>query len=710
MVRIKVPAGFLTPDQLREIADIGDQFSNGVAHITTRQDIQYHWIKLEDVPIIIQRINEAGLTTKDACGNTLRNITASYLSGVCPYEIFEVQKVALKITELLIGRYEDLPRKFKIAFACCKKHSFLIPFNDLGFIPAVRDGKPGFEVYIGGGLGDRPKYAHKYTDFLPIEDLTILISAVMDLFDRYGDRKNKRHNRLKFLIEKLGFDKFLELLTESIERLRSIEESFSCEISVNIIGDTDLSLPSTTDHQFGYWLKSNVIPQKQKGLYTALIKLSLGNITTGKIRSLADIAEKYTLNIKATYDQNLALLNIPEEELESIYTELRLSALDSIGASSYLDITSCPGSETCSLGITAARELSRAIYDILPKDKDSFNRLKDITIKVSGCPNSCAHHHVASIGFHGIAMKVEDTLIPAYVLHLAGSGNAENSKIGHTVLKIPAKNVPDVVKHLIDLYLKQSNGRSFEDFVEDYGIDKIKEELSIYQEFKTGIEYNKDWGSDKEFSLEDIGTGECAGIIADKVETALKEGERLIKQAESHINRGFKDDALPHLEKAIQIIASGLLIPFGVKAEGSDALDRFIEHIIGRKLLDERYTAVLTGEIKDVEEFLKISKNFYKDAKKTYLKLRRDTEKKKEEKKEETARKEFLDLRGVECPFNYVKAKMKLKEMETGSILVLTIDGEESIRSVPQSIRDDGHEIIDIQEENGCYTVVVRKR
>ncbi|ACO04466.1 MAG TPA: hypothetical protein DEP48_06910 [Persephonella sp.] len=710
MVRIKIPAGVLTPDQIREIADIGDQFSNGVAHVTTRQDIQYHWIKLDDVPVIIQRINEAGLTTKDACGNTLRNITASYLSGVCPYEPFEVERIALKITELLIGRYEDLPRKFKIAFACCRKHSFLIPFNDLGFIPVVKDGKAGFEVYIGGGLGDRPKYAHKYTDFLPIEDLTIIISAVMDLFDRYGDRKNKRHNRLKFLIEKLGFERFLELLQDSIERARSVEESFSCDITINGTKTVERKLPYSEEPQFNFWLESNILPQRQEGLYTALVKLSLGNITTGKLRSLADIAEEYSLTVKATHDQNVALLNIPEEDLESVYTQLKLSALDAVGASSYLDITSCPGSETCSLGITAARELSRAIYDILPKDRETFEKIKDITIKVSGCPNSCAHHHVASIGFHGIAMKIGETLIPAYVLHLGGSGDIDGAKIGHTVLKIPAKNVPDVVKHLIDLYLNYGEGRPFERFVEEYGIDRIKEELSVYQELKEGIEYNKDWGSDKEFSLEDLGTGECAGIIADKVETALKEGERLIKQAESHISKGFKDDAYPHIEKAVQIIASGLLIPFGVKAEGKDAIDRFIEHIIGRKLIDERYISLLTGEIKDIDKLLEESKKFYQDAKRTYLKLRRDTEKKKEEKKEETARKEFLDLRGVECPFNYVKAKMKLKEMDTGSILVLTIDGEESIRSVPQSIRDDGHEIIDIQEENGYYTVVVRKR
>ncbi|WP_457623623.1 sulfurtransferase TusA family protein [Persephonella sp.] len=712
MVRIKIPAGVLTPDQIREIANIGDQFSNGVAHITTRQDIQYHWIKLEDVPEIIKRINEIGLTTKDACGNTLRNITASYLSGVCPNEPFDVQKVAVKITENFLGKFEDLPRKFKIGFACCKEHSFLIPFNDIGLIPKINNGTPGFEVYIGGGLGDRPKYAHRYSDFLPLNELNLLLTAVMDLFNKHGDRKNKRHNRLKFLIEKIGFETFLKLLSEHIEKLKGIEEEFNCEITIREPEKINYKVPKTEDEGFNFWAESNLIPQRQENTYTAVIKLNLGNITTGKLRSIADISEKYSLTIKATHDQNIALLNIPEDILDTVYTELKLNSLDTPGSSSYLDITACPGSETCSLGITAARELSRAIYEKLPKDPETFRKLKHITIKVSGCPNSCAHHHVSSIGFHGIAMKIDDTLIPAYVLHLAGSGDVENPKIGHTILKIPAKNVPDVVEYLINLYLREGDGQRFEEFIEDYGIENLKKELEVFQKFSEGIEYNKDWGSDKEFSLEDLGTGECAGIIADKVETALKEGERLLKQAETHIQRGFKEDAEPHIKKAIEVIASGLLIPFGVKAEGKDAIDRFIEHIIGRKLMDEKYIYLITEDHLDVENYLKQSLEFYNDAKKTYLKLRRDTEqKKKEDKKEETARKEFLDLRGVECPFNYVKAKMKLKEMDTGSILIITIDGEESIRSVPQSIRDDGHEVIDIQEEgDNVYTVVVRKR
>ncbi|WP_456393303.1 sulfurtransferase TusA family protein [Persephonella sp.] len=714
MVRVKVPSGLLTPQQIKRIAIIGEKYSNGVAHFTTRQDIQFHWVKLEDIPEVIREINETGLTTRDACGNTLRNITASYLSGVCPYEVIEVQRIALKVTETLIGRYDNLPRKFKIGFSCCDKHSYLIPFNDLGFIPVLKDGRPGFSVYIGGGLGDRPKYAFRYTDFLPFEELILLIESVLKLFNDFGDRKNRRHNRLKFLIEKLGRERFLSILDEYLQKERENFTPFECDAPVELPSEKPEILPSAGNEAYRLWLETNVIPQKQEGLFTALIKLHLGNITTGKLKKIGEIAHEYMLSIKATQDQNIALLNIPEEILYTLYRELDSTGLASAGASTYLDITACPGSETCSLGITGSRDLARAIYERLPSDPESVRRFKNITIKVSGCPNGCAHHHVASIGLHGIAMKIDDTLIPAYVLHLGGNGNLPRQRIGITGIKIPAKNVPDAVLFLLEYYRDNAlENEDFNSFVDRISPEKIFQVLEPFKQlYKDDTQYSVDWGSDKQFSLEDLGTGECAGIIADRVEESLKEGERLLQQAKTHIRNGIPEDAQVHIDSALDIICSGLLIPFGVKAEGTQAREKFIEQIIGRKMVDESFIPLLTEKISDPSYRLEIGERFYTACKKAYLRLRKKTEEKKEKpQEEEKARKEFLDLRGVECPFNYVKAKYKLREMDTGSILVITIDGEESIRSVPQSLRDDGHEIINIQEEeDGVYTVIVRKR
>jgi len=714
MVRIKVPAGVLTAEQLKKISVLADKYSNGVVHFTTRQDAQLHWVDIKNVPQLIEEINAIGLTTKDACGNTLRNITATFLSGVCPYEPFEVQRVAQKLTELYLGKFENLPRKFKISFSCCEHHSYLIPFNDIGLIPRLREGKPGFSVFIGGGLGDRPKQAVKFTEFLPLEHLTPFVSSILQLFDEMGDRENRRHNRLKFLIQKTGKEKFLRILEDRFRQNLERIGLFECDVPVEQPLPAENPVPDSDKPQYSLWLKTNVIPQKQKGMFTVLVKLPLGNIPSGKLRKLSDIAQEFMLPIKATYDQNIALLNVHIETLYSLYKALEETKLADFGASTYLDITACPGSETCSLGITSSRDLARVIMEKLPKGKKEVEKLKDITIKVSGCPNGCAHHHVASIGLHGIAMKVNGNLIPAYVLHLGGNGNLPQPRIGHTGIKIPARNVPDAVVYLLKYYLENStDGESFNSFVDRVGVETLNKLVEKFQKlYREKEEYSIDWGSDKKFSLEDIGTGECAGIIADRVEQALREGERLLKQAKTHIQKGYPEDAVPHIEKAVDIIASGLLIPFGVKATGQQAREKFIEHIIGRKLVDEGFIPLLTEKIGDIKYLLETGEEFYNASKKAYLKLKRETEEKKSAGKEaDKSRKEFLDLRGVECPFNYVKAKYKLREMETGGILVITLDGGESIRSVPQSLRDDGHEIIDIQEEkDGSYVVVVRKR
>jgi sulfite reductase (ferredoxin) len=711
MVRIKIPAGILSYEQIREIANIGDEFSNGVAHITTRQDIQYHWVDIENVPEIMERINKVGLTTKDACGNAVRNVTTSYLAGVCLYEPFDVLSVSIQVAKNILGLFEDLPRKFKIAFSCCEKHSYLILFNDIGIVPNIRNGKVGFDVYLGGGLGDRPKLAYKYPEFVEITQLPALIESVLTVFNKYGDRKNKRRNRMKFLIENLGFDKFMDYVNEE---LKIIKPRFELKTEVYKNENyTENTLPYTEDKDINLWLFTNVIPQKQEELYTALLKIHLGNITTGNLRYVADIAEKYSLTVKLTQDQNIALLNVKKADLINLYEDLKEKELSSFGANTYLDITACPGTETCALGITSSRDLARSIHETLPKDKVSLEKLKGVTIKVSGCPNSCAQHHVASIGFHGVAEKIGDKLIPSYFLHIGGKGNLDNAKIGESIIKIPAKNVPDVVNFLLDKYLSESNGESFEQFYEKFSKDQLRSLLERFREFyKEDVEYNKDFGSNKEFSLEDLGVGECAGIIADKVEQNLKEAERILNQAYTHINKGHPEDSLVHIKKAIDLIVSGLLIPFGVKAEGKEAIEKFIENIIGRKLIKEDYVEMLTNieNVKDIKLLYNTVKDFYEDAKYAYLQLRRKTEEKRKKEEKEEKRKEVLNLKGVECPFNYVQAKMKIKEMPVGGVLVITIDKQENAVSVANSLKDDGHEIVDFYEEDGEYVIIVRKR
>ncbi|MCX7759835.1 MAG: sulfurtransferase TusA family protein [Hydrogenothermaceae bacterium] len=712
MVRIKIPGGLLSTKQMREIADIGDEFSNGVAHITTRQDIQYHWIKIEDVPQIIERVNKVGLTTKDACGNTVRNIVVSYLAGVCPNEPFDVLSVSRQIGKNFLGLFGDLPRKFKIAFSCCEKHSYLILFNDIGFVPAINNGKAGFYVYLGGGLGDRPKLAYKYSDFVEIDKLSAFIKSVLTVFDKYGDRKNKRRNRMKFLIENLGFEKFLDLVKEELEHQESLFE-IKTQIYYNDDNFIESCLPVSEHKDFNIWISTNVIPQKQQDLFTVVIKVNLGNITTVNLRYLADIAEKYSLITKTTQEQNIAFLNVKKSDLYNIYNDLKLKGLNHFGSNTYLDITACPGSETCALGITSSRDLARAIYENLPKDEDSLNRLKNVKIKISGCPNSCAHHHVASIGLHGVAEKIDNTLIPSYFLHIGGIGDLNNAKIGASIIKIPAKNVPDVINLLLNKYLEESNGESFEEFYEKFDRDELKTMLEKFRKFhKEDLEYNKDWGSDKEFLLEDLGVGECAGIIADKVEENLREAERMIKQAYTHISKGFPDDALLHLKKAIDLITTGLLIPFGIKAEGEKAVEKFVENIIGRKLIKEEYIDILTDlEIyKDVKLLYNKVNSFYEDSKRVYLDLRKKTEEKFEKGEVENKRKEILNLKGVECPFNYVQAKLKIREMPVGAILVINIDNQENAVSVANSLKDDGHEIVDFYQDDKEYTIIVRKR
>ncbi len=681
MIRVKVPGGEITPEQLKTLAEIGDRYSNGILHITTRQDIQYHWVKLEDIPQAVEIINECGLTTKDACGDTVRNITSCCFSGICPLEVINAGQCARITTEKFIGIYRNLPRKFKITFSGCEKDCAYARFNDVGIIATTKENKHGFKVYVGGGQGDTPHIGKLLIDFVKPEYIPSVIKAVLEVFNKYGDRRNKRRNRLKFLIERVGFEKFKDLFWKEYKHLKKEDEDFN---------------PKTYLPRGNFHLVNPIV--QKDGKYALNILLRKGNITSPEVGTLTDIAIRYSLNIRLTQDQNILLYNIPEEYFNEIKDTLVRYGFDIKWTGSIKDIVCCPGSETCSLGITS----SRGVAEALEKTVDKFSHLP-VRIKISGCPNSCGHHHIADIGLHGVAKKINGKLAPHYVFHFGGTP----TKIGEKSLKIPAKNVPNAVEDILIYYeTSRQENETFTEFLERVGEESFKDILEKHLHTKEDIDYFKDFGSDKEFSLEEVGVGECMGIVADMVETSISEAERMVSQAKAHIQQGFEEDASVHLKEALTVVCKGMLVPFGIKAEGEEAILKFAEHVIGRRYVDEKFLNLLKKEnpsVGEVEEFISA-------CRKAYELLKRQTKEKLEKGIKDKARKEIMDLRNEECPYNFILAKQKIESMEIGSVLVVLLKDEESVRSVSASMRDHGHEVIDIDQENSHYVLTVRRR
>src|SRR3989304_5255965 len=432
MVRVKVPQGTLNPEQLKRLADIGDRFSNGIAHTSSRQDIQFHYVKLENVPTVMRLLAEVGLTTREACGNTVTNVTGCYLAGTCPDEVFDVSPYATLTTSYLLRNpvCQSLPRKFKIAFSGCSKDCALAPINAIGAIAVKREvngtEKPGFRIYIAGGLGPHPKIAQVLDEFVPAEDLIPLSEAILRVFDQYGERKNRSRARMKFLLEKIGFEELKQRVLKEFQTLKTSRTwSFTLPSGDNLENPSISSLEKggtgNGDPSFYRWHSTNVLRQKQDGYHTVSVRLVMGDITTAQMRKLADITTKYAHGrLKVTQQQNFIMKWVRDEDLHNLYLALKKERLALAGAGKMIDIQSCPGAETCNLGLTSSRQLAFAIGRRLAAREDA--EVEDVRIKVSGGPSSWGHHHIAHVGFLGVSNNMEGRLVPHYQLHLGGGG------------------------------------------------------------------------------------------------------------------------------------------------------------------------------------------------------------------------------------------------------------------------------------------------
>jgi sulfite reductase (ferredoxin) len=527
MTRIKIPFGGVSPEQLEVLADLAEEYSDGILHVTTRQDFQLHFVHIEDTPDLMRRLAAVDITTREACGNSVRNVTACPLAGVCRSESFDVSPYAKALMRFLLGHpdVQDFGRKFKPAFSGCEQEACgLVQLHDAGFIAREQDGKRGFKVVVGGGLGPVPHQAHVLSEFTPVEEFLKEIQAVARVFARLGEKKNRGRARIKFLVAKLGIEEFRRLVAEELETIPHDDRWTAFLDDMPYTGSDPVRPPSpaggaATPDGFDAWRRTNVYDQRQDGYALATLHLPLGDLTADQARALADVARKYAGdNMRTTVDQNMVLRFVPQGDLPALYEELRAVGLATPGAGTIVDVTSCPGTDTCKLGIAASRGLGSELRKRLAAKSASLPQaIEDLSIKVSGCFNSCGQHHIADIGFYGNSRKIDGRTVPHFQVILGGQRTENAGSYGLAVGSVPSKAIPETIEALTDAYAHgREKEESFQAWIARMGKRNVRELIKPFMAvapYAESPEFYSDWSDIREFTIGDLGVGECAGEV-----------------------------------------------------------------------------------------------------------------------------------------------------------------------------------------------------
>ena len=527
MVRVKIPWGGLTADQLELLAEIAAQSPKGVGHVTTRQNMQFHFVKLERVVALMERLASVGLTTREACGNTVRNVTVGHCAGVCPKEAFDVTPYADAVARYLLRNpmNQNLPRKFKIAFSGCPDDLGLTPIHDIGArgVLRVTDGKEerGFQLYVGGGLGPSPRVAQLLEEFTPCDGLLPTVAAIVRVFDRLGNRDNRNLARMKFVLNKLGIEQFRKLVLQERTGLVATLAGHLPRVVVWEEGRPHHEEPVPQGPSGGFgdpaylrWRKTNVLDQKQAGYAMVHVRLELGDITPIQLRTLAFAARQFgDGTVRSTNQQNLFVRWVRIDRITSLYRVLASVGLAEPSAERLADVTACPGADTCQLGITSSRGLAAALGDLFRNGLSDLADEAGIRIKISGCPNSCGQHHIANIGFTGGAKKFHGLQAPTYQMLLGASLEPGQVHYARPVARVPAKNIPGAVQALLRVYQRDRQiGEQFNQFLNRFGPDQLKAVLKPFTELPPALEapdHYLDYQSEGAFSIQ-TGPGECA--------------------------------------------------------------------------------------------------------------------------------------------------------------------------------------------------------
>lgn len=612
MVRIKLPFGKVTTQQLRRIADISDEYASSNLHATTRQDIQIHHVSLDRTPELWAKLEQDSITLREACGNTVRNITASATAGVDPNELFDVSPYAYEMFRYFLRNpiCQEMGRKFKIALSSSDSDTAYTFIHDVGLIPRIQDGERGFKVVIGGGLGANPYLAVTAYEFLHEDKIIPFTESLLRVFDRYGERTRRMKARFKFLLDSLGFEKIMELVEEESKALKF----HSYKIDRNSVPEPILApalngtpAPEVNEVKYERWRKSNVFEQKQQGFYGVYVKVPLGNLSSNLARSFSDVVDKYASNdIRITVNQGYLLRFVREDALKHLFAALDKLALAEPGFDSVGDITACPGTDSCNLGISSSYGVALAMEKVIEEEYPDLIYNNDIKIKISGCPNSCGQHGLASIGFHGSSVKdKQGNVLPSLVV-LLGGGKLEGGAgiISEKIIKIPSKRGIQALRLLLDDYdTYAQEGEYYHVYYQRVGGRKYFYDLLKTLGDVTNIHPDEyvDWGEDHNFILH-TAVGECAGVIIDLVATLFYESEEKLDLAKETLNNGHYADSIYHSYSAFINTAKALLL----------ARDKHASTQI-QVILDFQKTFIDTGEFAPGLDFkehvLRINKN-----------------------------------------------------------------------------------------------------
>jgi sulfite reductase (ferredoxin) len=567
MIRIKIPYGKLKSKQLRRIAAVSDEYSRGRLHITTRQDIQIHYVALDRTPELWAELEKDDVTLREACGNVVRNVTASETAGIDIDEPFDVSPYADALYRFFLRNpiCQEMGRKFKVSFSSTDKDTGLSYMHDIGFIAKVENGIRGFKVMVAGGLGSQPRHAETLYEFLSTDKIIPVMEGVLRVFDRYGERKSRAKARMKFLLKDIGLDAFKELLEAEQKAIEFKTVTINTDSYV-VSKPVSIKAPKVAVKNleaFNLWKSTNLIPQKQEGFVGIGIKVLLGDFYTDKARLLADLVDTYAAGeVRLTLRQNIVIPFVKEDLVPFFYQELEKLGFIEAGYNKAVDITACPGTDTCNLGIASSTGIAVELEKVIAKEYPQYLKNEDLVIKISGCMNACGQHNMANIGFQGMTVRTPEKLIAPALQVLLGGGNIGNGNalFADKVVKVPSKRGPEALRRILNDFQENANGKQFVDYY------KEKEQMYFYNLLNDLQDVSNltqadfiDWGEENKY-VKEIGVGECAGVMIDLIATLFFESKEKIDDAKEAFENGVYSGAIYYAYQSLVNTAKAMLL------------------------------------------------------------------------------------------------------------------------------------------------------